>query len=174
MANCIHCNAEIAEGSAFCSACGKKQVKSYSQTFRREKMSEAEFIKQINSWFAKYPQVGNVKGKFLTRSAPGLMVNKYVLDAFSIEYELLDGNNTNQYALVSLENYGLVKKGSASVLDQWKQKNPGAIVVSQSGGSHSRGSTSSLMLGGLGATNHTQVYVFFKFNRKLGPTVPKE
>ena len=174
MANCMYCNAEIADGSAFCSACGKKQVKIYTQTFRREKMSEKEFIAQVNDWFSKYRQVANVKGKFLLRSSVGLMVNKYVLDAFSIEYELLNGNNTNQYAITNLENYGLYKKGTGTILDQWKQANPGAVVLSTNGGTHSRGSTGSLVLGGIGATNHSQLYVFFKFNRSLGPSVAPE
>ena len=162
----------MADDALFCGACGKKQVTLYQQTFRREKMSEEEFINRINAWFAQYPKVANVKGEFLLKHASGLLVNKYVLDAFAIEYELLSGNNTNQYAVVQLSKFGFVRKETNDLLAAWKQKNPGAIVVARDGGVNQRGDTGSLMLNGFGANNNTQLYVLFKFNRKLGPGLP--
>lgn len=172
MANCMYCKAEIPEGSTFCPQCGKKQVQIYTRTFRRENMSEDQFIEQINQWFAQYPKIANVKGRFLTNSKFGVMVNKYTLDAFAIEYELFKGDNENQYALVALSTTALIKTPTDTLLNKWKQSNPGAVVLSRDGGVHQCGQRGSLILGGIGAVNKTQLYVFFKFNREKGPGVP--
>ena len=168
MAYCISCGAEIPQNSAFCPRCGTKQVRVYTQTFRRENMSEDDFINQINYWFAQYPHVANVKGKFLVRSGIGVMVNKYVLDAFAIEYELLSGTNENQYGVVKLQTTGLVKTSTDALLAQWRQANPNAVILARDGGVNQRGSSGSLLLGGVGAVNKTQLYVFFKFKRNQG------
>lgn len=168
MAFCMYCGAQIPDASPFCSQCGKKQVKVYTQTFTRGKMSEDDFIAQINQWFATYPNVANVKGKFMLNHSYGLAVNKYVLDAFAIEYELFKGNNENQYAVTKLQNVGMVKTTTDTLLSRWKEANPGAIVLSRDGGINQRGTTSSLALGGFGATNKTQLYVFFKYKRSTG------
>lgn len=171
MAFCMHCGGQIEDKSTFCNHCGKKQVVTYTQTFRRGDMTEEQFIQSINQWFAQYPHVANVKGEFLTHHGVGLFVNKYVLDAFAIEYELLSGNNTKQYAVVNLDRAGLYNKSTDALLENWKQANPGAIILKRSGGVNQRGSTGSLLIGGLGAVNHTQLYLFFKFDRKYGPGV---
>ena len=168
MAYCISCGAEIPQNSTFCPRCGTKQVRVYTQTFRRENMSEDDFINQINYWFAQYPHVANVKGKFLVRSGIGVMVNKYVLDAFAIEYELLSGTNKNQYGVVKLQTTGLVKTSTDTLLAQWRQANPNAVILARDGGVNQRGSTGSLLLGGVGAVNKTQLYLFFKFDRNQG------
>lgn len=169
MAFCVHCGTQLPDNSVFCTQCGKKQTPVYHQTFRRENLSEDQFIAKINWWFAQYPQVANVKGEFLTHNGIGVFVNKYVLDAFSIEYELLDGVNTNQYAVALLDQSALYEKTTDSLLNQWKAQNPGAVLLKRHGGTHQRGSTGSLLLGGIGAVNRTQLYVFYKFNRETGP-----
>ena len=168
MAFCMYCGAEITENSTFCSSCGKKQVTKYHQTFQRGNLSEEAFIDQINQWFAQYPQVANVKGQFLLKHGVGLMVNKYVLDAFAIEYEVFGGTNENQYGVTMLTTTGLVKTTTDELLAQWLAANPGAKIVSRNGGVNQRGQTGSLILGGIGAMNKTQLYVLFKFNRKKG------
>ena len=161
----MYCNAEIADGSTFCSHCGKKQTNIYTQTFCREKMSEDQFVEKINEWFAQYPQVANVKGEFLTGDGYGLMVNKYVLNGLSIQYEVINGVNQYQYGVVNLSRFGVIKTSTETLLTEWKQKNPNAIVLKTSGGTHQRGGTTSLFLGGIGAANKTQLYVFFKVPR---------
>lgn len=169
MANCLYCKKEIGDGVQFCPYCGKKQVIVYTQTFQRGNLSEDAFIAKINEWFATYPNVANVKGKFLLSSGVGLFVNKYCLDAFAIEYEVFGAANDNQYALVRLTESGITKTPSEVLLAKWKQKNPGAVVLNTNGGVHQRGKTGSLLLSsGFGAVNMTQLYVFFKFNRKKG------
>ena len=167
MANCMYCNAEIPDGSTFCGACGKKQVKIYTQTFQRKNMSEDQFIDEINQWFAKYPKVANVKGKFQTHHSIGLLVNKYVLDSFTIEYELFTNPNENQYSIVKLSATNLVKTSTDTLLSKWQQKNPEAQVLSRTGGVNQRGSTGSLILGGIGAVNKTQLYLFYKFKKEI-------
>ncbi len=174
MAACIFCGTALPENATFCPACGKKQVMRYTQTFQRGKMKEQDFIDQINAWFAQYPQVANVKGELHLGHGVGLLVNKYVLDALSIEYEVLSGRNVNQYALVELSKFGLVRKETSDLLAQWKQANPGATVVRTAGGVNQRGSGGSLAIGGFGANNNTQLYVLFKFNRKTGPALPPQ
>jgi hypothetical protein len=128
-------------------------------------MSEAQFIEAINQWFAKYPRVANVKGSFKLGNGLGLMVNKYTLDALSIEYELFNTENTNQYAVVALHNTNLIKTSTDQLLAKWKAANPQATVIARNGGTNQRGSTGSLVLGGIGAVNKTQLYVLFKFPR---------
>lgn len=168
MSTCMYCSHTIPDGATFCPDCGKKQTLRYQQTFYREKMSEDEFIARINQWFAAYPRVANVKGEFLLKSTGGMMANKYLLDAFAIEYELLEGNNTNQYGVVSLRKFGLVRTDTDVLVAQWKTANPGATIVKRSGGVHQRGNAGQLMLGGFGASNNTQCYLFFKFDCKTG------
>lgn len=168
MAFCMYCGAQIQGEGAFCPICGKKQVTIYKQTFCRGKMTEQQFIDQINLWFAQYPQVANVKGKFSIKHGMGLLVNKYVLNEFSIEYEVLNGQNQNQYGVVALNTTGLIKTGTDALLAKWHQANPNAVVLNRDGGVNQRGSSSSLAFGGFGAVNNTQLYVFFKFNRKTG------
>ena len=172
MAFCIHCGFEIADGSAFCNACGKKQVLRYNQTFQRGDMSEDEFIDRINAWFAQYPNVANVKAEMLLGRGFGMMVNKYVLNALSIEYEVFKGENNNQYALVQLSKFGFTCTETDQLLAQWKAANPGATVVRTAGGVHQRGDAGSLAFNGFGASNKTQLYVFFKYDRKLGTALP--
>ena len=165
MTNCIYCGKEISAGSTFCAHCGKKQTQIYTQTFCREKMSEDQFVDKINEWFAKYPNVANVQGEFLTGSGFGLLVNKHVLNGLAIRYEIMDGVNQYQYGVVNLSCFGLVKTSCDALLAQWKQKNPNAIVIKTAGGVHQRGGTTNLMLGGIGAANKTQLYVLFKIPR---------
>ena len=174
MAACMFCQAELPDGAAFCPACGKKQVTRYTQTFRRGNMKEEDFINQINAWFAQYPQVANVKGEFLLSHGVGMLVNKYVFDALSIEYEVLSGTNTNQYAVVQLSDFGFTRKETSDLLSTWKAANPGATVVRTAGGVNQRGSTGSLLIGGFGAKNKAQLYVLFKFNRHNGTVVPPQ
>ncbi len=172
MSTCMYCNAPLQEGAAFCSTCGKKQVTVYRQTFRRENLREDAFIQKINDWFAAYPQVANVKGTFLLKHKTGLMVNKYVLDALSIEYEMFKGGNQNQYAVVHLAEHGITRTETNVLLARWKQNNPYATVVKTDGGINQRGTTGSLALGGFGAMNHSQLYVLFKFDRTNGTALP--
>ncbi len=173
MAKCMYCAAEITDDSVFCSSCGKKQVTVYKQVFHRGKMSEDDFIARINEWFASYPKVANVKAQFNLEEKIGLLVNKYILNDLAIEYELLKGNNENQYAVINLSNFALYKKSTDNVLEDWKKANPSAIIVSRSGGTHSRGDAGSLFLNGIGARNQTQLYLLFKFNRKQGTNFQK-
>lgn len=172
MAKCLYCNAEIPEGSAFCTACGKKQVEKYKKVFTKGSMTEDEMIDQINQWFANNPRVANVSASISLKSGFGLLTNKYILDTVSVEYELFKDNNLNQYAMLNLNKFGLVGTTTDKMLEDWKKKNPGAKVVARNGGRNARGQTGSLMLGGLGASNRTQLYIIFKYNRKTGPGAP--
>ncbi len=168
MANCMYCQAAIADGSTFCSACGKKQTLIYQQTFVRDRMDQDTFIANINAWFAQYPQVANVKATIHLGDGFGFLTNKYRLDAVSIEYELFSGENTNQYGFVALKKFGFIKNSTDALLAEWLQANPGATVVARNGGVHQRGDTGALMLGGIGANNLTELFVLFKFNRQYG------
>ncbi len=170
---CLHCGAALQKDSVFCSACGKKQVTRYQQTFYRGNMKEDELIDQINNWFAQYPQVANVKGKFMLQHKPGLLANKYVLEAFAIDYEVLNGQNKNRYGVVRLAKLGLARTDTDELLALWKQQNPNTTVINSQGGINQRGTEGSLALGGLGATNNTQLYVFFKFDRASGTAFPQ-
>jgi hypothetical protein len=98
-------------------------------------------------------------------TAIGLLANKYELNQFVIEYELFEHNNENQYGLVKEESIALMKKSSKEFMGEWKQSHPNVKVVDWEGGTHSRGSTASHLLGGIGARNRMNVYILFKFPR---------
>ena len=164
--NCIKCGKEINENSTFCAHCGAKQVVIYKKIFERNGLSENDFIENINQWFKLNPKAANVKGKFSADTSIGLFANKYTLNRFEVEYELFENNNLNQYALVKEEKYDLMTKKTADFIDAWKKSHPNVKVVNWQGGTHSRGQVGSHLLGGFGAANRLNVYIFFKFPRK--------
>lgn len=175
MAICIHCKAEIPDGSTFCLHCGKKQVHRYSQVFRRGEMSEDEFIYRINDWFARYPHVANVRGKFFLEHGFGILVNSYVMNALAIEYEVFSGPCDNQYGVAKLDDLDLVHCSPQELLAKWRQANPDVHIVDYRGGSHHRGHMLSFCLNGVGAMNKTQLYVLYKIKRsKIVSSLPPQ
>ncbi len=163
---CKKCGKEINEGSAFCPLCGAKQVDIYTKVFKRGGMSENDFINSINTWFQQNPKVANVKGKFDTDTSIGLLANKYQLNSFTVEYELFNNDNLNQYALVKEECYNVVSKKTKDYVEDWKKSHPNFKVVNWQGGTHSRGQTGAFLIGGFGAANRLNVYILYKFARK--------
>ena len=149
----------------FCPGCGTKQVEIYKEVFVRNGLSEEDFIMNINKWFQWHKNVANVKCNFGIDTSFGMLANKYVLNQFVIEYELYENGNTVQYGLVKEENIALVAKKTREFVDEWKQSHPNVKVVDWEGGTHSRGSTASHLLGGFGARNRLNVYILFKFPR---------
>lgn len=160
---CTNCGAKIDDGAKFCSECGQKQVTTYKQVFERKGQSEDAFIETINTWFRENPKAANMKCKFEMDTSIGLMVNKYQLNKFTVEYELFKNENLNQYALVKEEKLGLMKKTAKEYMVDWKAEHPDKKVVTWEGGTHARGSTASHLLGGFGATNRMTVYIVYKF-----------
>lgn len=165
---CTNCGNKIDDGAKFCPECGKKLVVTYKQVFERKGQNEETFIASINQWFKDNPKAANMKCKFEMDTAIGLMVNKYQMDKFTVEYELFTSENLNQYAIVKEEKMGLTKTTAKDYMAQWKESNPNWKVVTWEGGTHSRGSTTSHLLGGFGATNRMTVYIVYKFPRKEG------
>ena len=163
--NCKKCGREIGENDAFCPGCGEKQVTTYKEVFVRKGISEQDFIANINKWFQWHPKAANITCKFGMDTAIGLLANKYELNQFEIEYELFKNDNENQYGLVKEETIALVAKKTREFVDEWKQSHPNVKVVDWEGGTHSRGTTASHLLGGIGARNRMNVYILFKFPR---------
>lgn len=162
---CKNCGKEIAEGDLFCSQCGTKQVNTYKEVFVRNGLSEQDFIANINKWFQWHPKAGNITCKFDMDTSIGMLANKYTLNRFVIEYELLDGENENQYGLVKEETLDLARRDIKGFVGAWQQARPNVKIVNWQGGTHSRGHVSSLAFGGIGASNRLNVYIFFKFRR---------
>lgn len=163
--NCLKCGREIGANDAFCPGCGTKQTPTYKEVFVRNGLSEQDFIANINKWFQWHPKAANVTCKFSMDTAIGLLANKYELNRFEIEYELFKNDNQNQYGLVKEETIALMSKKTRDFVEEWKQSHPNVKVVDWSGGTHSRGSTASHLLGGFGARNRMNVYILFKFPR---------
>ena len=55
MMNCVYCKKEIAEGSAFCNWCGKKQ----SRDFHRKQNGSGTVYKRGNNYTVKVVKYGN-------------------------------------------------------------------------------------------------------------------
>ncbi len=163
---CKKCGKQLADSDLFCSGCGTKQVEIYKEVFVRNNLSEDEFISNINKWFQWHPKAANIKCTFDKDTAVGLLVNKYELNSLTIEYELYENDNTNQYGLVKEEQINLTGISVKDFVSEWEKSHPQVKIVNWSGGTHSRGSTASHMLGGLGARNRMNVYILFKFPRK--------
>jgi hypothetical protein len=94
-----------------------------------------------------------------------LLANKYQLNSFTVTYELFQNNNLNQYALKKEECYNIVSKKTKDYIEDWKQSHPNFKVVNWTGGTHSRGQTGTFLIGGLGAANRLNAYIFYKFPR---------
>ena len=163
---CKKCGKEIADNSTFCSECGAKQVDIYKEVFVRKGTDEKEFLANINKWFQTHPKAANIKCSLEMDASVGLMANKYTLNQVVLEYELFATDNTNQYAIVKEESYALAKMSTKDYVGKWTEQHPNCKVVTWKGGVHTRGSTGSHLLGGFGATNRMNVYIFFKFPRK--------
>ena len=171
---CGFCGKENEDSARFCSHCGKPlsrtDVKLYTQTFDRGDMKEDVFIDKINQWFADYPQAGVVSGEFEIGSRLGWTVNGLRLNALTIQFERRGEDNPEQYAVIRLQNYGLVRRPGEVLLNEWLSHNPEVTVISCTGATNQRwqGSYANLSVdsSGLGATNLTEVYVLFKFPRQ--------
>ena len=131
--------------------------------FKRFSKSETALIREINQWLTAYPQMGNISCDIDVGSSLGFFVNKFTLKSVTFRYDVLPQNNTFQYAFIHLERTGLYRKKTKDVLAAWQANNPHAIVVQTSGGTNMRGSAGSILIGGIGAANRTQLYVFVKF-----------
>ncbi len=162
---CIKCKREIGDNDTFCPGCGTKQTPVYKEVFLRNGLSDDEFIDNINKWFQWHPKAANVKATFDMDTAVGLLVNKYKLNKLTIEYELFDTDNKNQYGIVKEEKFGFIKKSAKDYVAEWKTERPNVTVVNWSGGVHTRGSTASHLMNGLGGKNRMTVYILFKFPR---------
>ncbi len=163
---CAKCGHQVNENDTFCPACGAKQVTTYTMCFTRNGLSEQAFIANINQWLYENPRIANVSCHFETDTSFGFMANQYKLNQFVIEYELFEHDNQNQYFLAKEENMALYHKNVRAYMEKWKQEHPQITVVNWSGGVHSRGSTGSLLLGGIGARNRMNVYIFMKYPRQ--------
>lgn len=163
---CIYCGQEIQPGSEYCSHCGKKQVKTYTKIFNRQKMNNEEFINMINTWLASNSRVANVECKMMTNTGYGLLVNQYFLDSVALKFELFRNPNENQYAIAELKKYGLKHTSTRELLDEWKLHNPNAKIIDTAGGTTMRGQSGMELTNGLGANNNAQLFVFFKVPRK--------
>lgn len=163
--NCIKCGKEIAGGSTFCPVCGAKQIKVYKEVLVREHLSEREFIDNINKWFQWHPKAANVHMRFETGTAFGLFVNQTRLNRVEIEYELSEKENPCQYGLVREYQVGLIPGDMKRYIARWQQKHPQSKVMSWAGGSNARGSTSSMILGGIGAVNKMTMFLLIQFRR---------
>lgn len=163
---CMYCGKEILPENKFCSHCGKKQTEEYVKIFNRDNMDNSEFIASINSWLANNPKIANVKCEFNKRTGYGILVNEFFLDSVALKYELFENDNENQYAIVEIKNFGYYRKSTDSLLAEWQEHNPDAVILKRSGGTHSRGQEGYELDSGIGADNNTQLFVFFKFKRK--------
>ena len=159
---CIKCGKEIVDNCTFCPICGEKQVKKYRKRFERKGVSEADFINEINAWLCANPRVANLQCKWNCRTGFGILTNKHVLETFDVEYELFERANTNRYCLVKEERFSWYAKKSKTCVENFKKNHPQATVVDWVGGTHSRGKIGCVLLGGIGAINRMNAYIFYK------------
>ena len=165
MKYCTKCGNELNDNDTVCSKCNTEQSNRHIEVFKRNGLSEKDFIDNINRWFEHHPNVAKVTCTFDANTTIGLATNHYVLNEFTIEYELFKNRNTNQYALVKEEKFGMVQKSVKDFVGQWKEEHPNATVVNYKGSTHTRGHVGSFLLKGLGGVNRTEAYILYRYKR---------
>lgn len=162
---CKKCGNEIGEKALYCPDCGTKQVPVYTKIFERDKMSETEFIEEINTWFNSHTNAINISCNIDTKNSFGLLVNKYKLKQITIKYEMSEFPCLNQYCFVKESKYTLFEKKVENYVAEWEKANSNVAIVTWHGGSHMRGQLESFFLKGFGAFNRVTAYILFKYPR---------
>ena len=162
---CIRCGREIRDIDRFCSKCGAKQTFEGTRLFHRNRKSEEEFINEINQWIESDRRIAILKCAFRFETDIGLFANKSILNIVGIEYEIMGSENSCGYRLVKEEKYALIRNNMDSFIKKWRQNNPGRVVVAWNAAQHSRGSSSSVFFGGIGACNRLNAFILYKYDR---------
>ena len=129
--------------------------------------SERSLIREVNAWLSANPRNVITACEMDTRVGLGLFVNRFILNSVTFRYDMLADEHKYGYSLKHFERFGLYRKKPQALLDKWQAQNPEAIVVYRSGGTSMRGSAGMLYPGGIGAANLTQMYILYKYKRKL-------
>jgi len=128
-------------------------------------MDENMFMLAINQWLADYPQIGNARCNFNSSLRLGLLVNHEALQSVTLSYDIMPMPTIHQYAIVILNNFGLLLAKPEKLIYEWTAVNPWIEVLGHQSSTHSRGPAS--MFGpGIGGANRTQVFMFIRFLRK--------
>ncbi len=177
MAICIHCGAELPDGSTFCNRCGKKQTKRYVKEFVRQGMNTEQFVDSINTWLESDTRIANVKCNFTINGGRGFPISKFNLDVVTLEYELFENENNNVYHIAELSEYILFSsvkgKMGKEIVREWEQEHSDTVVVSYQSGSHTYGQQ-NLVGGDLGKSKQLQVFILYKQARnQTNNTIPK-
>ena len=193
---CMNCGTALPDDARFCTNCGTPQqpmsAPAHGADPRRDfragvrqpavkltpvggpyqirfdnRNGEKALIEQINLWLADNPTFGNFGCRFSTGSRIGMLTNHTTLTDVTLDYSEMNGTNPYVYRLEHVVWFGLYAKPAKQVLEDWKQQHPNAVVLNANGSTHSRGDSGSLAFGGIGASNETAVYVFYKEPRSI-------
>ena len=75
------------------------------------------------------------------------------------------GDAVKQIELTVWESTGVPDEFIRQAGERYTDMHPNVKIVNWQGGTHQRGQVGSLALGGIGAVNRMNAYIFFKFSR---------
>ena len=164
---CANCKTPVGESDRFCKSCGTTMVQRKKKTFSSGYGGDNEFAAKINQWLWENRQIGNISCKFYYDNSFGFFVNKYHLNNVVLEYEEMQSDNENVYAIDIVSSTRIIVSGDTDeMLGKWKIQHPDAVVINVSGGTHTRGDPLGAAIGfGLNNVSRSQLYIFYKMKR---------
>ena len=127
--------------------------------------SEEKIMYEINRWLHMNSYFGNMVCEIDVDCALGFFVNRFRLKELLLKYDVLSEINPYIYHFVRLDECDLFRVEPKELLEKWKACNPGAVIIKAQSTTNMRGGSLSVLVGGLGAVNRAQVFIFFKTPR---------
>lgn len=161
---CMHCQSTLPPNSVFCSRCGKQQEAVLERVFVNTFQSETDFVNHINHWLYQFSHIRVLSADFDKETTAVLLgpTNQYRFNAVRLKYSPSTLNEPYLFQIGYLFSLGQEGNRYDDMIQEWMKNNPKARIISQSGGTHMRGTASSLAANGIGAMNHTQIFVLYQ------------
>jgi len=167
MKQCRACLRELNIKDKTCKFCGTSTAERYTEFFNRSWQNQNQFIAEINGWLSENPRMANLTCKFYYKAGFGFLGLSAFLNGVEFEYELLEGENKNQYAVDRFRNIKFFRRISQSeAIGEWYDKHPNAKIVRAEEGTGQLDSSFHVSFGGVGRNIFSYVYfILYKYSR---------